>query len=117
MLVSDLIVQESRGWDCDFIWQNFHCDDAEAILRVPLSYRFISDSVVWLGKNSSQYSVRSGYCEARNVCRGMDWTESSKGVMEDFGETKGAKQDKSFWLASLPQHSANTGKSVEETNY
>ena len=37
--------------------------------------------------------------------------------MEDFGETKGSKQDKSFWLASLPQHSANTGKSVEEKDY
>ena len=81
MLVSELIVQESRGWDRDFIWQNFHRDDAEAILRVPLSYRFISDSVVWLGENSGEYSMRSGYREARKVCKGMDWTESSRGVV------------------------------------
>ena len=95
MLVSELIVQESRGWDCDFIWQNFHRDDAEAILRVPLSYRFISDSVVWLGENSGEYSMRSGYREARKVCKGMDWTESSRGVV-------GGGVWRTLWKLKLP---------------
>ena len=51
MMVSELIDQDSRGWDREFIWQNFHRDDAEAILRVYLTRRFISDIVVWLVKN------------------------------------------------------------------
>ena len=44
--ISELVDQDSRGWGREFIWQNFHCDDAEAILRVPLSYRVISNTVV-----------------------------------------------------------------------
>ncbi|XP_075670478.1 uncharacterized protein LOC142640297 [Castanea sativa] len=81
MKVSELIDQDSRGWDREFIWRNFHSDDAEAILRVPLSYRVISDTVVWIGEKSGEYSMRSGYREMRKACKEMDWIESTRGVV------------------------------------
>ena len=63
MTVAELIDLESRGWDRELIWQNFHHEDAEAILRVPLSFRDIPDTVVWSDEKSGEYSVKSGYRE------------------------------------------------------
>ena len=58
MTVAELIDLESRGWDRELIWQNVHHEDAEAILRVPLSLRDILDTVVWSGEKSGVYSVK-----------------------------------------------------------
>ena len=63
MTVAELIDLKSRGWDRELIWQNFHHEDAEAILRVPLSFRDIPDTVVWSDEKSGEYSVKSGYRE------------------------------------------------------
>ncbi|KAL0015048.1 hypothetical protein SO802_002117 [Lithocarpus litseifolius] len=52
MTVAELIVPDSRGWDREFIRQNFYCEDADAILHVPLRYKDIPDTVVWIGEKS-----------------------------------------------------------------
>ena len=72
MTVFELIDQDTRGWDREFIWQNFHRDDAEAILCVPLSYKAIPDIVLWIGEKSGEYSVRSGYREMRKAHMELD---------------------------------------------
>ena len=72
MTIFELIDQDTRGWDREFIWQNFHRDDAEAILCVPLSYKAIPDIVLWIGEKSGEYSVRSGYREMRKAHMELD---------------------------------------------
>ena len=39
----------------------FHKEDADAILRIPLSRRFVADSIFWLFNRDGDYSVKSGY--------------------------------------------------------
>ena len=45
MTVSELLDPERCWWDRGLIMQLFNQEDAEAILRVPLSQRYISDSL------------------------------------------------------------------------
>ena len=45
---------------------------------IPLSHRFVSDSVVWLNNKNGMYSVQSRYHVARKVLREENWVESSK---------------------------------------
>ena len=39
---------------------NFHGFDAKAILRIPLSRRYVPDMVFWLHTKDGDYSVKSG---------------------------------------------------------
>ena len=58
--VSDLIDWRTNTWDCAMIEANFHSSDAEAILRIPLSRRYVPDMVFWLHTKDGDYSVKSG---------------------------------------------------------
>ena len=95
MTVVELIDLESRGWDQELIWQNFHHEDAEAILRVPLSFRDIHDTMVWSGEKSGVYSVKSGYREAQKAWRELNWAECSRGAV-------GREVWKTLWKLKLP---------------
>ena len=48
---------------------NFTWDEAKAICRIPLSRRFVEDSLVWLHNKKGEYTVRSGYHLPRQVIR------------------------------------------------
>lgn len=95
MLVSELIDTEFRWWDRGFIFHNFHREDAEAILRVPLSRRYISDSLLWIPNKSGEYSVSSGYLVARQLSKESDWVECSTGVV-------GGPMWKTLWKLKVP---------------
>lgn len=43
----------------------FHRFDADAILRIPQSHRYVSDVLLWLHNKNERYSVKSGYYIAR----------------------------------------------------
>ena len=58
--------------------EKFNREDAEAICKIPLSHRRVSDVMVWLHNRKGIYSVRSGYHVARKVLR--EWAECSTGV-------------------------------------
>ena len=45
-LVSELINQELHLWRSDFIMEVFEKEDVEAICRIPLSRRYVEDSIV-----------------------------------------------------------------------
>ena len=66
-IVSEPIDPEQREWRREFIMANFHCDDADAICRIPLSRRSVMDSIVWLHNKKGVYSVKSGYHVARQI--------------------------------------------------
>ena len=59
---------------------NFQKEDAEAILRIPLSRRHIKDSVMWLHTQKGTYTVNSSYhVAAQLVKEEKNWVESSRG--------------------------------------
>ena len=77
--VSELIDLDLKGWRRDFIMAHFHKDDAEAILRLPLSHRLGPDAVAWLHNKRGVYSVKSGYHVARQIKKNENWVECSSG--------------------------------------
>ena len=77
--VSELIDPEQREWRREFIMANFHNEDANAICRIPLSRRSVTDSIIWLDNKKGVYSVKSRYHVARQIMRDGDVAKSSSG--------------------------------------
>jgi len=90
MMVSELLDPDLQWWDRGLIMQNFNKEDAEAILRVPFSGRYIPDSLFWLHNKNGEYSMKLGYHVARQLAREEKWVESSNGVY-------GGKVWKNLW--------------------
>lgn len=80
LLVFDLIDPNLHCWKRDFIMTRFSKEEAEAICRIPLSRKDVSDLVVWLHNRNKMYSVKSRYHVARKVMRTDDWVECSRGL-------------------------------------
>ena len=59
------------------IMSTFHREDAEAIYRIPLSQRYVSDSIIWLYNKNGNFSVKSAYNVARRI-QGSGDVESSR---------------------------------------
>lgn len=59
--VVELIDWTTRTWDRQLVETKFHSEDAEAILRIPLSRRHSIDKLFWLHNREGKYSVKSGY--------------------------------------------------------
>ncbi|PON33655.1 hypothetical protein PanWU01x14_350910 [Parasponia andersonii] len=78
--VSDLIDSTSI-WNYVFIKHLFLMVDWNNILAIPLSIRHTPDSLVWHFDKSGEYSVKLGYCVARN----NHFTSSSRGGGNYFG--------------------------------
>ena len=49
--------------------ETFNREDAEAICKIPLSHRHVTNVVVWLHNKDGVYTVKSGYLVARKVLR------------------------------------------------
>lgn len=57
----------------------FNREDAGAIFRIPLSRKYVEDSIVWLQNKRGAYSVQSGYHSTRKVMRKDSWAECLRG--------------------------------------
>ena len=57
----------------------FHRGDAKAICRIPLSRRFVPNSIFWLHNRSGKFSVKSVYKLARQIQFHGDRAETSSG--------------------------------------
>lgn len=80
--VSNLFKSNSREWDKDLISDIFSVEDANRILRIPLSQTAMEDFWMWLEDNSGIYSVKSGYrwlCKSYNQpyhsVPGFNWSK------------------------------------------
>ena len=91
MMVSELLDPDLQWWDRALIMQNFNQEDADAILRVPFSRRYIPDSPFWLHNKNGKYLMKLGYHVARQLAREEKWVESSNGVFGGkYGRTYGS---------------------------
>ena len=82
--VLDLIDPFLRCWDRESVSQNFHKEDADAILRIPLSRRQIPDSVMWLHIKDGSYTVKSGYHVATVLLKiEKNWAEGSSSSLSN----------------------------------
>ena len=81
MKVVELIDPISRWWDRDLIMRSFIQEEANAILRIPLSHRYTPDTLFWLAEKSGEYTVRTGYHTACRLAKEKDWVECSTGVV------------------------------------
>ena len=63
--VSELIDWSLKVWDRDLIERRFHHEDADAILRIPLSRQQTNDTLFWLHSTEGEFSVKTGHHLAR----------------------------------------------------
>ncbi|XP_023881417.1 uncharacterized protein LOC111993828 [Quercus suber] len=57
----------------------FHEEEADAICKIPLSRRSVSDSIIWLHNNNAKFTVKSAYRVAQQVLKDGRGAESSNG--------------------------------------
>lgn len=94
--MSDLIDPNTRCWDREYVLLNFQKEDAEAILRRPLSCRHIKDSVMWLHTQKGNYTVKLGYHVATQLVKEeKNWAESSRGLRSN-------KMWEKLWKPRIP---------------
>ena len=70
--VKELIDETRHEWDRVLIREMFSREEAEAIIRSPLSKRDVPDSVVWLPNKDGVFSIKSGYAIARLLTKETD---------------------------------------------
>ena len=81
LTVSKLINLELYAWRSDMIMAMFHREGAEAICRIPLSRRFVPDSIIWLHNKNGNFLVKSTYKLARRTQFHRDRAEASTGCV------------------------------------
>ena len=57
----------------------FHREDVEAICKIPLSRRAISNSIIWMYNKNGKFSIKSAYKLARSIQGNGNRAESSRG--------------------------------------
>ncbi|XP_023873343.1 uncharacterized protein LOC111985934 [Quercus suber] len=83
-------------WDREMVEAKFHRSDAEAILHIPLSHRYVPDMIYWLHTKDGEYSVKSGYHIARLISKqDADVGESSREVTGSLSWAK-------LWKLKIP---------------
>ena len=94
--VAELIDWERHNWDGELIRSRFHREDAEAIIRIPLSRRYVMDKMYWLHHKTGAYTVRSGYHVARILSR------EKTGVGECSRPPRGSHLWAKLWKLHVP---------------
>ena len=95
MMVSKLIDVDLHAWRHDVIMERFCREEADAICKIHLSRRNISDLVVWLHTKNGKYAVKSGYHVARKVLR-------KDGGVGSSGGASGQQVWKKLWQLHVP---------------
>ena len=81
VVVAKLIDQELRAWRSKLIMDMFEKEDAEAIYRIQLSRRYVEDLVIWLHHKKGLFTIKSTYKVVKEVLRGRNVAESSRGCV------------------------------------
>ena len=78
-MVSSLIDPDTRWWKIDSIKALFLPVDAEAILKIPLSFNLPDDRIIWIGNKKGEFTVKSAYFVAVNLLESAEIVECSSG--------------------------------------
>lgn len=65
--VSEFIDSNTHSWDMDKLLSVISSEEARAISRIPISYSNGVDKIIWVHSSSGNYSVKSGYYQAKTV--------------------------------------------------
>ncbi|KAL0008677.1 hypothetical protein SO802_010179 [Lithocarpus litseifolius] len=76
LVVLELIDPELHAWRIDMIMSLFHKNDAEAICRIPLSRRSISDSIIWLHNKNEELLQEFKQAQAQLTVSWIEQTSS-----------------------------------------
>ena len=61
LMVCELINPELNAWRYEDIQTIFHRDETDAICQIPLSRRYVADTIVWLHNPRGVFTVKSTY--------------------------------------------------------
>ena len=78
-MVCELINPELNVWRYEDIRTIFHSDEADAICQIPLSRRYVADTIVWLHNPRGEFTVKSAYHVARRILTGEARVGTSRG--------------------------------------
>lgn len=80
------LIKDAR-WDVDLLYQLFDEREVEEILKIPISQSSIPDSYFWVGTKHGNYSVKTGYVEAKRMInqKGQKRNASSSRLQEYQG--------------------------------
>ena len=79
LLVSELINPELNVWRQEDIRTIFHSEEADAICQIPLSRRWVADTVIWLHNPRGVFTVKSTYHVARRIISEAAQVGTSRG--------------------------------------
>ena len=63
----DLIDPELHWWRREFITFMFHTEDAKAIYIIPLSRRYVLDTIIWMYNKDEMFLVKLSYEVAMQI--------------------------------------------------
>ena len=66
-MVCELINPELNVWRYEDIQTIFHRDEADAICQIPLSRRYVANTIVWLHNPLGVFIVKFAYHRARRI--------------------------------------------------
>ena len=66
-MVSSLIDNDTRWWKVEVVRSIFLPSEASTILKIPLNYNLLEDSLIWLGNKRGVFTVKSAYHITSNL--------------------------------------------------
>ena len=78
-MVCELINLELNVWRYEDIQTIFHRDEADAICQIPLSRRYVADTMIWLHNPRGVFIVKSAYHVARRTITEAAQVGTSRG--------------------------------------
>ena len=80
-MVCELINPELNVWRYEDIQTIFHRDEADAICQIPLSRRYVADTIVWLHNPRGVFIVKLAYHRARRILTEATRVGTSRGCV------------------------------------
>ena len=76
-MVSSLIDNDTRWWKIEAVKSIFLPFDASLILKIPLNYNLLEDSLIWVGNKREVFIVKSAYHIALSLVNSNEEGECS----------------------------------------
>lgn len=94
--VSELMDSTKKGWDIAKIKGMFEADIAKQIIQTPIQWSAGPDSLWWPSTKSGEYTVKTGYYEAKKHNQTTDLGPSTSDMVDGL-------LWKTIWALKIPQ--------------